>query len=85
MFSYSQPNYGGGYVYQPYAIRIGVALAMVPMIPIPIYVVMALLSTEGSILQVGTLLFIIHCVFSTLLIIIIVKYIHIFLVSVCSR
>ncbi|KAL4240257.1 Sodium- and chloride-dependent taurine transporter [Mactra antiquata] len=48
---YKTPDYGDGYVYKPYAICIGMALALSPFVPIVVFMIYELYNAEGSPLQ----------------------------------
>lgn len=57
IFTYSEPYYGDGYVYKPYAISVGLVMSVVPMIPVAAVMVKELYQANGSIIhRVRTLL-----------------------------
>ncbi|XP_060592408.1 sodium- and chloride-dependent betaine transporter-like [Ruditapes philippinarum] len=49
--TYTAPNYGDGYVYQPYSLAIGVAMSVIPFIPIVVIMVKEIVNAEGSFLK----------------------------------
>ena len=54
--TYTTPDYGDGYVYQPYSIAIGVLMSLVPFVPIIVIMVKEIMNAEGSLLQVSSTL-----------------------------
>ena len=54
LFTYTEPYYGDGYVYQPYAIRIGLFMSIVPMIPVVVIMVKELYQAKGNPAQVAS-------------------------------
>ena len=52
VITYKEPNYGDGYVYQPYAIAIGFLISIIPMLPVPIMMVREMTKLQGPILKV---------------------------------
>ena len=53
--SYTAPEFGDGYVYQPYSIAIGVIMSLIPCVPVVIVLVKEIINAEGSLLQVSTM------------------------------
>lgn len=52
IITYSKPNYGDSYVYQPYAIAIGMAMSMIPFVPVVAIMLKEIWKAEGTIIQV---------------------------------
>ncbi|XP_045214812.2 sodium- and chloride-dependent glycine transporter 1-like [Mercenaria mercenaria] len=51
IITYTKPDYGDGYVYQPYSIVIGVLMSLVPFVPVVLIMVKEIWQAEGSLLQ----------------------------------
>ncbi|KAL4240385.1 hypothetical protein ACF0H5_001175 [Mactra antiquata] len=51
LFTYDSPNYGGSYTYKPYAIAIGILMALIPFLPVFGMMFWQLYHTEGTIIQ----------------------------------
>ncbi|XP_053393529.1 sodium- and chloride-dependent glycine transporter 1-like [Mercenaria mercenaria] len=57
ILTYSTPNYGDSYVYQPYAIAIGILMSLIPFVPVVFVMLKEIRNAEGSLKQrVSTLL-----------------------------